>query len=74
MACAPKKSKKNHDGKPAVSKLEIILKDKNVTKQTKIKISQTLVFPIVTYGSKSWTMRKKDRKKNLMLLNYGGKF
>ena len=28
-----------------MSKLERILKDKNATKQTKIKISQTLVFP-----------------------------
>ena len=39
------------------SKLERILKDKNVTKQTKIKIAETLVFPIVAYGSESWTMR-----------------
>ena len=48
--------------KSAVSKLERILKDKNVSKQTKIKIAETLVFPIVTNGSKSWTMRKEDRK------------
>ena len=43
--------------------MERILKDKNATKQTKIKIVETLVFPIVTYGSESWTTRKKDRKK-----------
>ena len=36
-------------GKSAVSKLERVLKDKNVTKQTKVKIAQTLVFPIATY-------------------------
>ena len=35
-------------GKSAISKLERILKDKNVTKKTKIKIAETLVFPIVT--------------------------
>ena len=46
-----------------MSKLQRILKDKNVTKQTKMKIAETLVFPIVTYRSKRWTMRKKDRKK-----------
>ena len=59
----------------AMSKLERVLKDKNVTKKSKIKIAETLVFPIITHGSKSWTVRKKDRK-NLMLLNYGygGKF
>ena len=50
-------------GKSAMSKLERFLKDKHVTTQTKIKIPETLVFPIVTYGSESWTMRRKDRKK-----------
>ena len=48
-------------GKSAMSKLERVLKDENVTKKTKIKIAVTLVFPLATYGSKSWT--KKDRKK-----------
>ena len=52
-------------GKSAMSKLERTLKDKNVTKQTKITIAQTLVFPIVMNGSESWTMRKKDIKKTL---------
>ena len=52
-------------GKSAMSKLEIILKDKNVTKKNKIKIAETLVFPTDTYGIESWTIRKKDRKINL---------
>ena len=50
-------------GKSAMSKSERILINKNVTKKNKIKIVETLVFPIVTYGSESWTMRKKDKKK-----------
>ena len=63
MACEPKKSKENIlMGKSDMSKLERDLKDKNVTKQTNIKIAETLVFPIVTYGSESWTTRKKDKK------------
>ena len=33
-------------GKSAMSKLEKIIKDKNLAKQTKIKIAETLVFPI----------------------------
>ena len=56
-------------GKSAMSKLGRIIKDKYVTKQTKIKIAQTLVFPI-TYGCEIWTMRKKDGKN----YGYGGKF
>ena len=61
--------------KSARSKLERILKDRNVTKKTKIKIAETLVFPIVTYRSESWTTRKKDRGKKVTFLNngYGGK-
>jgi len=29
----------------------------------KIKIAETIIFPTVTYGSESWTVRKKGRKK-----------
>ena len=46
-----------------MSKLERILKDKNVTEKNKIKIAETLVFPIFTFGSESWATRYKDRKK-----------
>jgi hypothetical protein len=37
---------------------------------TKIKIAETIIFPIVTYGSESWMVREDDRKK-FMHLNYG---
>ena len=46
-----------------MTKLEKIMKDQDVTEATKIKIAETILFPIVTYGSESWTVRKKDRKK-----------
>ena len=32
---------------------QYVSRNEDVTKQTKIKIAQTLVFPIVTYGSES---------------------
>jgi hypothetical protein len=38
------------------------MKDRDVMVATKIKIAETIVFPIVTYGSNSWMVRK-DRKK-----------
>jgi hypothetical protein len=44
-------------------KLEKIMKDRDVTVTTKSKIVETMIFPIVTYGSESWTVRKKERKK-----------
>jgi hypothetical protein len=44
-------------------KLEKIMKDWDVTVTTKSKIVETMIFPIVTYGSESWTLRKKEREK-----------
>jgi hypothetical protein len=35
------------------------MKDQDVKKATKIKIAETVIFPTVTYGSESWTERKK---------------
>jgi len=40
------------------------MKDQDVKKAIEIKIAETVIFPTVTYGSKSRTVRKKERKKN----------
>jgi hypothetical protein len=48
-------------GRMAMTKLEKIMKNRNVTKATKIKIAETTIFPTVTYGSKSWTVRKRKK-------------
>ena len=55
-------------GRMAMTKLEKIMKDRDVKKATKIKIAETIIFPTVTYGSESWTVRKG---KKLMPLSYG---
>ena len=47
----------------ARTKLEKIMKDRDVKKSTKIKIAETIIFPTMTYGSESWTVRKRERKK-----------
>jgi len=39
------------------------MKDQDVKKATKIKIPETAIFPTVTYGNESWTVRKKEWKK-----------
>jgi hypothetical protein len=44
----------------AMTKLEKIRKDRNVKKAIKIKIAETIIFPTVTYGSETWTVRKKE--------------
>jgi hypothetical protein len=50
-------------GRVAIAKLDKILKDSDIRKGTKIKLVETIVFPVVTYGSESWTVRKRDRKR-----------
>jgi hypothetical protein len=50
-------------GRMAMTKLEKIIKNRDVTEATKIKIAETTIFPIVTYRSYSWMVRKKERKK-----------
>jgi hypothetical protein len=50
-------------GRMVMTKLEKIMKDQDVKKATKIKIAETVIFPAVTYGSESWMVRKKERKK-----------
>ena len=48
-------------GRTAMSGLTKIWKDKDVTKQTKRRLVNALVFPFAMYGSESWKM-KKERK------------
>jgi len=50
-------------GRMVMTKLEKIMKDQDIKKATKIKIAETVIFPALTYGSESWTVRKKERKK-----------
>jgi hypothetical protein len=47
-------------GRSAMDKLHKIWADRGVTKATKIKLVQTLVFPIASYASESWTINKAD--------------
>jgi len=50
-------------GRMTVTKLEKSMKDRDIKKATKIKIAGTIIFPTVTYGSESCTVRKRERKK-----------
>ena len=36
----------------------------------KVRLVKVIVFPVVVYGCESWTVRKAEHEK-LMLLNYG---
>jgi len=44
--------------------MNIHYNNNNNNKATKIKIAETIIFPTVTCGSESWTVWKRERKKN----------
>ena len=57
-------------GRKAMINLDSILKSRNITLPTKVRLVKAMVFPVVIYGCERWTIRK-PRAKELMLLNCG---
>ena len=47
-------------GRKAMTNLDSILKSGDITLLTKVHIVKALVFPVVMYGCKSWTIRKAE--------------
>ena len=45
----------------AMTNLDRILKSRGITLLTKVRIVKAMVFPIVMYGYKSWTIKKAER-------------
>ena len=45
-------------GKKAMTKLDSILKSRDITLPTKVRIVKATVFPVVMYGCESWTIKK----------------
>ena len=44
-------------------KLDSILKSRDITLPTKVCLVKAMVFPVVMYGCKSWTIKKAEPKK-----------
>ena len=44
-----------------MTNLESILKSRGITLPTKVRIVQAMVFPVVTYGCESWTIKNAER-------------
>ena len=48
-------------GRPAMTKLDSILKSRDITLPTKVHLVKEMVFPVVMYGCESWTIKKAER-------------
>ena len=47
-------------GRKAVTKLDSILKCRDITLPTKVHLVKAMVFPVVMYGCESWTIKEAE--------------
>ena len=57
-------------GRKVMSNQDSILKSRDITLPTKVRLVKAMVFPVVMYGCESWTIKKSECEE-LMLLNCG---
>ena len=50
-------------GIKAIANLESILRSRGITLPTKVYIIKAMVFPVVTFGCESWTIKKAKRQR-----------
>ena len=55
-----------------MTKLDSILKSRDITLPKKVSLVKVMVIPVVMYGCKSWTVKKAECQE-LMLLNCGAR-
>ena len=46
-----------------MTNLDNVLKSRNITLPTKVHLVKAMVFPVVTYGCESWTIKKAECQK-----------
>ena len=49
-------------GRKVITNLDSIFKRRDITLPTKVRLAKAIVFPIVTYGCESWTVKKAERQ------------
>ena len=47
-------------GRNAMTNLDSVLKSRDVTLPTKVRLVKAMVFPVVMYGCESWTLKKAE--------------
>ena len=46
-----------------MTKLDSILKSRDITLPTKVRLVKAIVFPVVMYGCESWTVKKAEHQR-----------
>ena len=50
-------------GRKAMTKLESILKSRNIILLTKVHLVKAMIFPVVMYGCENWTIKKAEHQR-----------
>ena len=50
-------------GRKVMTKLDSILKSRDITLPTKVRLVKAMVFPVVMYGCESWTVKKTEHRR-----------
>ena len=58
--CSHEIKRRSLFGRKVMTNLDSILKSRDVTLPTKVRLVKTMVFPVVMYGCESWTIKKAE--------------
>ena len=58
--CSHEIKRRLHLGRKVITNLDIILKSRDITLSTKVRLVKAMVFPVVMYGCESWTVKKAE--------------
>ena len=50
-------------GRKVMTNLDSILKSRDITLPTKVRLVKAMVFPVVMYGCESWTVKKAEHQR-----------
>ena len=54
-------------GGKVMTNLDSVLKSRDITLSTKVRLVKAMVFPVVIYGCESWTIKKLSTKELILL-------
>ena len=50
-------------GRKVITNLDSLLKCRDITLPTKVRLVKAMVFPVVMYGCENWTVKKAERQR-----------
>ena len=56
-------SQSEPSGKPNITNLDSILKSRDITLPTKVRLVKAMVFPVVMHGCESWSIKKAEHRR-----------